>query len=80
MMVSFIDALVIEVGNALSQLGLNLEGGLIFMITLVVLLVSLLVFRGLGVLRVPLFLTWHDSVRWALSVMVLLPPAPTLRL
>ncbi len=41
------------------------------MITLVVLFVSLLVFRGLGVLGVPLFLTWHDSALWALSVMVL---------
>src|SRR5215469_6753485 len=41
------------------------------MITLIVLFVSLLVFRGLGVLGVPLFLTWHDSTLWALSVMVL---------
>jgi uncharacterized membrane protein len=41
------------------------------MITLIVLFVSLLVFRGLGVLGVPLFLTWHDAALWALSVMVL---------
>jgi uncharacterized membrane protein len=41
------------------------------MITLIVLFVSLLVFRGLGVLGVPLFLTWQDSTLWALSVMVL---------
>jgi uncharacterized membrane protein len=41
------------------------------MMTLIVLFVSLLVFRGLGVLGVPLFLTWHDSTLWALSVMVL---------
>jgi len=41
------------------------------MITLIVLLVSLLIFRGLGILGVPLFLTWHDSALWALSVMVL---------
>ena len=41
------------------------------MMTLIVLFVSLFVFRGLGVLGVPLFLTWHDSALWALSVMVL---------
>ena len=41
------------------------------MIPLLVLLVSLLVFRGLGVLGVPLFLTWHGSTLWALSVMIL---------
>jgi hypothetical protein len=41
------------------------------MMTLIVLFVSLLVFRGLGVLGMPLFLTWHDSALWALSVMVL---------
>jgi uncharacterized membrane protein len=41
------------------------------MITLIVLFISLLVFRGLGVLGVPLFLTWHDAALWALSVMVL---------
>src|SRR5215469_17549481 len=41
------------------------------MITLIVLVVALLVFRGLGILGVPLFLTWHDSALWALSVMVL---------
>ena len=41
------------------------------MIPLLVLFVSLLVFRGLGFLGVPLFLTWHDSALWALSVMVL---------
>ena len=41
------------------------------MLTLIVLFVSLLVFRGLGVLGVPLFLTWHDSALCALSVMVL---------
>src|SRR5215469_7820994 len=41
------------------------------MITLIVLFVSLLVFRGLGFLEVPWFLTWHDSALWALSVMVL---------
>lgn len=37
------------------------------MITLIV----LFVFRGLGVLGVPQFLTWHDSTLWALSVMIL---------
>jgi uncharacterized membrane protein len=47
------------------------EGGLIVMIPLIVLFVSLLVFRGLGVLGVPLFLTWYDSTLWALSVMIL---------
>ena len=41
------------------------------MMTLIVLFFSLLIFRGLGVLGVPLFLTWHDSALWALSVMVL---------
>lgn len=41
------------------------------MIPLLVLLISLLVFRGLGFLGVPLFLTWHDCTLWALSVMVL---------
>lgn len=41
------------------------------MIVLIVLLVSLLVFRGLGVLGVLLFLSWHDSTLWALSVMIL---------
>jgi len=41
------------------------------MIPLMVLFVSLLVFRGLGVLGVPLFFTWHDSILWALSVMIL---------
>lgn len=41
------------------------------MLPLIVLLVSLLVFRGLGGLGVPLFLTWHDSAPWALCVMVL---------
>ena len=41
------------------------------MIPLLVLIVSLLVFRGLGALGVPLFLTWHDSTIWALSVMIL---------
>ena len=41
------------------------------MMTLIVLFFSLLVFRGLGVLGVPLFLTWHDSTLWALSMMVL---------
>jgi uncharacterized membrane protein len=41
------------------------------MIPLMVLFVSLLVFRGLGVLGVPLFFTWHDSLLWALSVMIL---------
>ncbi len=41
------------------------------MIPLIVLFVSLLVFRGLGILGVPLFLTWHDPALWALSVMVL---------
>lgn len=41
------------------------------MMTLIVLFVSLLVFRGLGILGVPLFLTWHNSALWALSVMVL---------
>jgi hypothetical protein len=38
------------------------------MIPLIVLFFSLLVFRGLGVLGVPLFFTWHDSILWALSV------------
>ena len=41
------------------------------MIPLIVLFVSLLVFRGLGVLGVPLFFTWYGSIIWALSVMVL---------
>jgi len=41
------------------------------MIPLIVLFVSLLVFRGLGELGVTLFLTWHDSALWAMSVMVL---------
>lgn len=41
------------------------------MVTLIALFVSLLVFRGLGILGVPVFLTWHDSALWALSVMVL---------
>lgn len=41
------------------------------MVTLIVLLVALLILRGLGVLGVPLFLTWHDCALWALSVMVL---------
>jgi len=41
------------------------------MIPLMVLFVSLLVFRGLGVLGLPLFFTWHDSILWALSVMIL---------
>ena len=41
------------------------------MIPLIVLFVSLLIFRGLGVLGVPLFFTWHDSILWALSVMIL---------
>ncbi len=41
------------------------------MVTLIVLLVALLIFRGLGVLGVPLFPTWHDCALWALSVMVL---------
>ena len=34
------------------------------MMTLIVLSVSLLVFRGLGALGVPLFLTWRDSALW----------------
>ena len=41
------------------------------MVTLIVLFISLLVFRGLGVLGVPLFLTWHDCALWALAVMIL---------
>jgi uncharacterized membrane protein len=41
------------------------------MVTLIVLFISLLVFRGLGVLGVPLFLTWYDCALWALSVMIL---------
>lgn len=41
------------------------------MIPLFVLLISLLVFRGLGLLGVPLFLTWQDCVPWALCVMLL---------
>jgi hypothetical protein len=41
------------------------------MIPLLVLFFSLLVFRGLGVLGVPLFLTWHGATLWALSVMLL---------
>ncbi len=41
------------------------------MVTLIVLLVALLIFRGLGVLGVPLFPTWHDCALWALSMMVL---------
>jgi hypothetical protein len=41
------------------------------MMPLIVLVISLLVFRGLGVLGVPLFLTWYASACWALSVMLL---------
>ena len=41
------------------------------MIPLMVLFFSLLDFRGLGVLGVPLFPTWYDSTTWALSVMIL---------
>jgi uncharacterized membrane protein len=50
---------------------ISYEGGLIIMIPLMVLFVSLLVFRGLGALGVSLFFTWHDSLLWALSVMIL---------
>lgn len=41
------------------------------MTVLVVLLVSWIVFRLLGGVGVPIFLSWHDSVRYALAVMFL---------
>lgn len=41
------------------------------MLTLVVLLVVTLIFRGLGVLGLPLFRTWHDASLWGLAVMLL---------
>lgn len=41
------------------------------MIVLFVLLISWLVFRLLGGFGVPIFLSWHDSLRYALAVMFL---------
>lgn len=41
------------------------------MAVLIVLLVSWIVFRLLGDFGVPIFLSWHDSVRFALAVMFL---------
>jgi uncharacterized membrane protein len=41
------------------------------MAPLIVLLAALLIFRGLGALGVPLFLTWYDSITWALALMIL---------
>lgn len=41
------------------------------MAVLVVLLVSWLIFRGLGALSVPIFLTWHDALPYALAIMFL---------
>ena len=39
------------------------------MAVLIVLFVSWLAFRGLGVLGIALFVNWHDSARFALAVM-----------
>jgi uncharacterized membrane protein len=39
------------------------------MAVLIVLLVSWLFFRLLGVIRVPIFLSWHDCIPYALAVM-----------
>jgi len=41
------------------------------MMALVVLIISLLIFRGLGILGVSLFLTWQVSALWALATMLL---------
>lgn len=41
------------------------------MVVLVVLLISWLAFRGIGALGVSALATWHDSARYALSVMFL---------
>jgi uncharacterized membrane protein len=40
------------------------------MLVLFVLIVSLAVFRGLGLAGISLFATWHASARWALAVML----------
>ncbi|GHO64578.1 hypothetical protein KSC_034700 [Ktedonobacter sp. SOSP1-52] len=42
------------------------------MFVFMVLIIATLVFRGLGVLGVPLFQTWHGASLWALAVMLLL--------
>jgi uncharacterized membrane protein len=42
------------------------------MVPLVVLIIALLIFRGLGALGVSLFLTWQACALWALAVMLLL--------
>ncbi|GHO77692.1 hypothetical protein KSD_54630 [Ktedonobacter sp. SOSP1-85] len=42
------------------------------MLVFMVLIIATLVFRGLGVLGVPLFQTWHGASLWALAVMLLL--------
>jgi uncharacterized membrane protein len=42
------------------------------MAVLIVLLVSWLVFRGIGVLGVPALATWHASAQYALAVMFVL--------
>ena len=41
------------------------------MLTLVVLIVATLIFRGLGLLGLPLFQTWHNASLWGLAVMLL---------
>lgn len=41
------------------------------MLVLIILFVSLLIFRALGAVGVPLFSTWMDCTRWALAVMFL---------
>src|SRR5438093_9636931 len=41
------------------------------MIVLFVLLASLVAFRGLGAVGMPMFVTWQDSSRYALAVMFL---------
>jgi uncharacterized membrane protein len=40
------------------------------MLVLLVLIVSLAVFRTLGFAGIPLFVTWHASARWALAIML----------
>ena len=40
------------------------------MLPLFVLILSLAVFRTLGLVGLPLFATWHASARWALAVML----------
>lgn len=45
------------------------------MAALIVLLVSWFIFRLLGALTVPIFLSWHDCLRYALAVMFLFTSA-----